>query len=51
MRRWFRLSSILCAPNKGIHHIQKGGFDGLSDAMKATYLSDTTRRRTEASFR
>ncbi|MBQ7317073.1 MAG: aldo/keto reductase [Clostridia bacterium] len=27
--------------------IQKGGYDSLSDAMKATYLNDTTRRRAE----
>lgn len=28
-------------------HIQKGGYDSLSDTMKATYLNDTTRRRAE----
>ena len=27
--------------------IQKGGYGSLSDAMKATYLNDTTRRRAE----
>ncbi len=27
--------------------IQKGGYDSLSEAMKATYLNDTTRRRAE----
>ncbi len=28
-------------------HIQNGGYDSLSEAMKATYLNDTTRRRAE----